>query len=311
MSSAFKNIYKKEIEFNMKLMGIAIVLSILVFTGWFITTKNKYKAIALTFCLIGVFTGIVLIFQDRITELTVKGVGTIKAATLQVESDAKIVSELKQRVENQSATVDLVAKDASEAKKISEEVVEKNKLAEEKLDTLNKAIAKVNDALANIDAETEFIKTVIAAQNDDRIAFDKLKGWSEEKNNRFSSRASQAWSTIFEDHNKLFSISGLKVPWIEGLDPSKLSLIELSQEYNKIPVQFKTALLEYIWKRDDIPKIDRLDFMMEVMKTDLSLTAVEYAGRHFTSGTEQKIKPLAVEYLSDWWEKHRQEFQEK
>ena len=46
------------------------------------------------------------------------------------------------------------------------------------------------------------------------------------------------------------------------------------------------------------------------MNSDLSLTAAEYAGRHFVTGTEQNIKPLAVEYLSEWWKKHRQEFQE-
>jgi hypothetical protein len=66
--------------------------------------------------------------------------------------------------------------------------------------------------------------------------------------------------------------------------------------------------LEYIWTRNDIPKIDRLDFLMSVMKFDASLTAVEYAGRHFTEGTEQKIKPLAVEFLAKWWDEHRSEF---
>ena len=51
--------------------------------------------------------------------------------------------------------------------------------------------------------------------------------------------------------------------------------------------------------------------MISVMKHDSSLTAVEYAGRHFTAGTEPKIKPMAVEYLVDWWAKHKQEFQQE
>lgn len=293
----------------MKWIGILLILSSIVWTTWWITTHDNYKVALFSLCLIAIFVGLVLIFQDRVTELTVKGVGTIKAVTQQVQSDAKAVAELKERVENQSATVDLIAKEASKAKEISEEVADKNKLAEEKLDTLNKTIAKANDALADIDAETEFIKIVIAAQNDDRKAFDKLKEWSEEKNHRFLSRAAQAWNTIFENHNKPYSISGFKVPWSENFDPSKLSLPELAQQYRGAPAQLKPALLEYIWKRDDIPKIDRLDFMMEVMNDDSSLTAVEYAGRHFTSGTNQKIKPMAVEYLSDWWENHRKEFQ--
>ena len=295
----------------MKLIGILLVLNSIALTAWWITTQNNHKGIAISLCLIAVFAGLALVLQDRITELTVKGVGTIKAATEQVQSNASTVAELKKRVENQSATVDLVAKEASKAKAISEEVADKNKRAEEKLDTLDKAITKANATLNNLDTATEFTMTVVAAQNDDRMAFDMLKKWSEDKNNRFSAKATQAWSTVFESHNKPYFISGLTVPWNEGFDPSKLSLPELAQQYTNAPAQLKPAFLEYIWKRDDISKVERLDFMIKIMKQDSSLNAVEYAGRFFTSGTDQKIKPLAVEYLVEWWKNHRHEFEKK
>lgn len=295
----------------MKLIGILLILISITFAAWHITTKSTHNYFIITLCLISVFAGLALILQDRATELTVKGIGTIKAATQQAQSDAKTIAELTERVENQSAIVALVAKDASKAKEISEEVADKNRRAEEKLNTLDEAITKANTALADLETATEFTMTVVAAQNDDRKAFDKLKEWSKEKNYRFSSRAAQAWNTIFENHNKPFFFSDLTVPWIEGIVPSNLSLPELAKQYRKAPTQLKPALLEYIWKRDDIPKIERLDFMMYVIKHDSSLTAVEYAGRHFTSGTNQKIKPMAVEYLADWWEKHKQEFQQK
>jgi hypothetical protein len=295
----------------MKIIGILLVLNSIALTAWWITTQNNHKTAVITLCLIAVFTGLGLILQDRITELTVKGVGTIKAATEQVQTDAKTVADLKERVENQSATVDLVAKEASKAKKISEEVADKNRRAEEKLNTLDESITKANATLANLDAATEFTMTVVAAQNDDRNAFDTLKKWSEDKNNPFSSKAAQAWSTIFESHNEPMYSSGFTVPWNEGFDPSKFSLPELAKQYYGAPAQLKLALLEYIWKRNDIPKMDRLNFMIDVMKHDPNLTAVEYAGRYFTSGTDQKIKPMAIEYLVDWWGKHKLEFQEK
>jgi hypothetical protein len=47
---------------------------------------------------------------------------------------------------------------------------------------------------------------------------------------------------------------------------------------------------------------------MSVIKTDHSLTAVEYAGRFFTQGTALKIAPVAVDALSQWWHEHRKEF---
>ncbi len=295
----------------MKLIGILLVLNSIALTAWWITTKSKHKPTVISLCLIAVFAGLVLILQDRITELTVKGVGTIKAVTEQVRTDANTVADLKKRVENQSATVDLIAKEASKAKEISEEVADKNRLAEEKLNTLDDAITKANATLANLDAATEFTMTVVAAQNDDRNAFDTLKEWSKDKENPFSSRAAQTWSTIFESHNEPIYLSNFTAPWKEGFDPSKLSLPELVKQYQGAPAQVKPALLEYIWKRNDIAKVERLDFMIDVMKHDTSLTAVEYAGRHFTAGTGQKIKPMAIEYLVDWWEKHKPEFQEK
>ncbi len=295
----------------MKLIGILLVLDSIALTAWWVTTHGSHKGTVVTLCFLTVFAGLALILQERITELTIKGVGTIKTAVQQVTSDAKTVAELKERVENQSATVDLVAKEASKAKALSEEVADKNKRAEDKLETLDKAIDKANTTLEELEAVTEFTTAVVAAQNDDRKAFDKLKLWAEDKAYRFSGRAQQAWNKILEEHSKPFFVSGFKVPWTEGFDPSKLTLPELSKQYQHAPAQLKPALLEYIWNRNDIPKIDRLDFMLNVMQTDSSLTAVEYAGRYFTSGTDQKIKPLAVEYLGNWWRKHRQEFKEK
>jgi hypothetical protein len=78
--------------------------------------------------------------------------------------------------------------------------------------------------------------------------------------------------------------------------------------FSAAPAFQKPGLLEYIWGRKDIPEIDRLDFLMQVIKTDPSLTSVEYAGRSFTNGTKAKIKPVAVEALSQWWDEHRKEF---
>lgn len=295
----------------MNLIGILLVLISIALTAWWVTTKGRHKGTVVTLCFLAVFAGFALILQGRITELTVKGVGTIKTAVQQVTSDAKTVADLKERVENQSATVDLVAKEASKAKALSEEVADKNKRAEDKLEILDKAINKANTTLEELDAVTEFTMTVVAAQNDDRKAFDKLKLWAEDKAYRFSGRAQQAWNTIMKEHSKPYFVSGFKVPWTEGFDPSKLVLPVLAQQYQQAPAQLKPALLEYIWNRNDIPKIDRLDFMLNIMQTDSSLTAVEYAGRYFTSGTNQKIKPLAVEYLANWWREHGQEFSGK
>jgi len=116
-----------------------------------------------------------------------------------------------------------------------------------------------------LELATEYTKTVVAAQNDDRKAFDKLKQWSEDNTHPFSKEAGKAWTAIFESHYRVFRVGGFSIPWNKGLDPSTLSLSQLQAQYRSAPSQLKPALLEYIWKRSDVPQIDRLDFMMKVM----------------------------------------------
>ena len=294
----------------MKIIGILLVLNSIAITGWWVGTHGSHKFGVITVCLIAVFAGLVLILNERITEITVKGVGSISASAEQAQTDAEAISQVKTRVETQSATVDLVADKATKAQELSEEVAKQNKKAEEKLATLDSAIGKAKNSLEELESTTEFTTTVVAAQNDDRDAFDQLEKWAKDACFRFSVKAGQAWHTILDDHSKPYHMSGFEFPWPEGFDPSELTLSQLEQQFSETLTHLKPALLEYIWKRNDFPKKDRLSFMMNVMKTDKSLKVVEYAGIHFTSGTSQEIKPIAVEHLSKWWDENKSSFED-
>jgi hypothetical protein len=92
--------------------------------------------------ILGVVAGLALTIQDRITELPLPGFGTIKAAAEQATIDAATISILKERVENQSATVDAVAAQASGAKVLAQQAEEQTKQAAQRLEDLDKAIAE-------------------------------------------------------------------------------------------------------------------------------------------------------------------------
>jgi hypothetical protein len=304
----------------LKVLGVALVIFGVAFPVWRLARKKgrsnqPHHGWTVLTGFLAVFAGLVLTMADRITELTVQGIGTIHAVTEQAISDAQTVSsikiqveEIKAQVEHGRATVDIVATEAVKAKEVSELVNAQSKDAAQKLEKLNLAITSANDALQRLQEEEQFQTLILAAQNDDRPSFDKLKKIAEDKDSKFNTLAGQAWVTISEAHSGPMFLSGFTVPWSPGVEASKLLLPELSAYYKATPSQLKPAVLEYIWKRDDIPKLARLDFMMEIMKTDTSLTAAEYAGRYFTQGTDQKIKAMALEYLSQWWNEHRQEF---
>ena len=278
-----------------KIWGIIILIVVLPLTFWWVTSARKYKGYVLSFCATAVFVGIALIIQDRIIEFTIEGIGTIKAAAEQATLDAKQVSEIRQRIEAQSATIDLVAMQAGEAKKLSEE--------------MDETLQKASKTLSELQQITEFTMTVVAAQNDDRKAFDQLKAWANDKSFPLSARAKQAWNTIFEEHSKPQYISYPKVPWREGLDPSKLTFKDLLQIYGSAPSPLKPMLIEYIWNRQDIPKKDRMQFLIDVMQHDQSLRAVEYAGIFFAQGAQLTIKQMAVDHMLSWWRDNKNEIQ--
>ena len=133
----------------MKLLGILIILNALVVAAWFSISGTANKWIIVV-CFAAIFSGIFFLVSDRATEVSVSGSGTIKAAVDRATSDAIQVAGLKARIEAQSATIDLVAKEAMEAKEVSESLKEKNRDAEEKLLTINSTLEKAAISLKGI-----------------------------------------------------------------------------------------------------------------------------------------------------------------
>jgi len=103
-----------------------------------------------------------LILEERIVEVTYKDVLSIKTSVNSVESDAKAISEIRKQIENQRATIDLVATDAQNAKRLSEQASNKLVTADKKLKYLDDAIYRANVAntrlslLVKIDAATQY-----------------------------------------------------------------------------------------------------------------------------------------------------------
>ena len=86
-----------------------------------------------------------LILPDEAIELTLKSVGTIKTAARQASADANVISDLRRRIERQSATIDLVAQQANTTLKLGEQLSEKTASTVKKLDDLNETLTAANN----------------------------------------------------------------------------------------------------------------------------------------------------------------------
>src|SRR3990167_8484183 len=105
----------------LQIIGLIIIITPISITIWSFIRSKPYAKPMLLVSVISVFIGLPLIIINRITEITVGRVGTIKTATKQVTSDAKEVSKLKERIVSQGATIDLVAQNSIDAKNLSTE----------------------------------------------------------------------------------------------------------------------------------------------------------------------------------------------
>ena len=153
------------------MVGAAIWL----FRGY--TPTWPFVSLVVLFLIIGV----VVLLGDRVTEFNLGKIGSIKAAAKQAQIDASEVAAIREKVENQRAVIDVVAKEASEGKKLYETLSAENKQAEEKIASLKSTVENASQELTKLQTLSEFNSTVVAAQSDDRRAYDKLLRWANDK----------------------------------------------------------------------------------------------------------------------------------
>ena len=107
----------------MKIVGILLIFNALFLATWWVCTNHPYKTWAIFAGLVAIFVGVYFTVQDRAIEISIEKVGTIKAAAEQATIDAQAVTALRNRIESQSATVDLVAQSATKAHKLIEDLL--------------------------------------------------------------------------------------------------------------------------------------------------------------------------------------------
>lgn len=260
----------------------------------FASRGAKSKGVAITVCAISVLAGLALIFSDSVEELAFAGVGSIRFARREAETELAEIRVIRGEIEEiRNASLDLQTAAESAAGRITE---------------LEAASQAADDIILHMSATVDFMSTVAAAENDSRVAYDKLKSIAEDLSSAFKEDAEAAWKRIAQQHSQPFFYSNLAVPWLPEVKPEDLSMRELLEGYSAASVEIRPALVEYIWKRQDLPLGQRMAFLADVIERDTSLQAVEYAARYFAQGAELEAGPMEIERLLEWWDAHRSEY---
>lgn len=266
----------------MKLFGLLMIVNAMVYAIYHLTNNLPSKELVVVTCLVCVLIGLAFCFDERVSEITIAKVGTIKLAAERALADAQAISEIKKSVEKHDAEIAAAAEDFK---------------------TLTAQLERAKIATKELEEQSEFSRTILLAQCDNRIAYDKLMKLGTSNGFRFEQEALQAFETIKRAHSAPYFASDFGMPWAEGVDPSKLDLPTLVNEYKNSKGTLKLGFLEYIWKRQDFELKSRLEFLVDVYKNDESLAAVEYAGRYLAIGLNVTAGPLDYGAILDGWEK--------
>jgi hypothetical protein len=99
----------------MMYFGLFLVIFGLLLSVWAAIRDKPFfkKTLATSFIIL--FAGIVLTFGDRLEEVTVENVGSIKTAVVKANKEADEISKIRKRIEAQADKIDLVAKEAESA----------------------------------------------------------------------------------------------------------------------------------------------------------------------------------------------------
>lgn len=257
----------------------------------------------------GILTGAVLFFHAELQELTIKlwgGSGTLKLRQ-RAAVDADAIASIRKRVEAQSATVDLAAESAAEAHALIENLSAKNKTAEGKIKEIETAGTTIQETITELQETAKFFSTVVAAQTDDRHAFNTLVAWIDNKSYRYRQPAADAVVQIRAEFGGPIKPGFANVPWPQGTDPEQLPLERLRDMYQSSVRLYKTSLVHAVWKSKVISKKAKMAFFVEILEEDDSLGATFYAGKFFVKAAGDpnlKWGPFSTKALLDWWQRN-------
>ena len=127
----------------LQLLGIIIIANSLIVSGWWLLNGKPWSVGLGTLLILALVVGLALIFNERAIEISFGKVATLKAAAAQAQTDANEIAKIRERVEAQAATMDLVAKESAEAKKLLAQLSEQNKIAEEKLQSITEKTSQI------------------------------------------------------------------------------------------------------------------------------------------------------------------------
>jgi len=273
----------------MKIIGILIIVGALILTAVYLRTKKTSTGWVVLTCFLAIFAGAILILGERITEITLEHIGSIKAASDQAVADAEAIREIKEQFEERLEDTDT------------------------KIAKLNEAIDNAYSTIEELKSFSEFSSTILAAQNDDWVSFEMLSNWANDTEYPWKELAANAYVTIRGKYGRNVTSPHLIFDWSQNGDPREIPLSEFEMLFETQDPLFHANIATRVWNRGDFSKKDKLKFFLRIYNESKSLAARNNAGNFFirASGEPKLVnwKPFSSEMLNNWWAENESELE--
>jgi hypothetical protein len=247
-------------------------------------------------------------FQDKQITLLVQQKAQERidaiADSLIHEQVSKMIAPLKQEL------TDLVNKSSGEFNTSLGHLDERIKASQADEQTTRQIIGDAQQALANVQAQTDFVRTFLAALFDKRDAFDRLVKWSTDLTSPFQSLSSDA---VIDIKSSFWGQQGDK-PYLQfdlpkDADPHSQTLDQLKTTWQTLPSAFAKFFVMNTWDNTVLTKDQKFTFLHDIIAdSHNSLMAADKAARYISDDQHLTYdrNPLDFNIIDTWYKNRSQ-----
>ena len=264
---------------------------------------NIYKLIGWGITILFVFgVGVALyLLGDKFDDIQ----SSIKLKGEEIESQVgeKVSSRLDDEFKKENIHSLVEEKAKERIGMVADEIISKN--IEDKI---KPEVLTLTSELDKAKKLSEFLLTVIKSQSDDRMAFEQLEQWADDKSYSFSKEAKNAKEVIrgsYVNFPPFVTIDWQKM----NIDPSSLTIPQLYKLYETLPPLLHSDLIIHVWEKiPTVSKKDRIQFLINVLEKEKSLAALTFSGKYLSEEFNLGWNPFVIKHLLNTWEAKKDKY---
>ncbi len=251
--------------------------------------------------------------RDEVTtriekEFKQENISSLVAQQAQIRIDAIADNLIKDQIGKQitplkTELTTLIASSSTELQAKVKELDAKLTQSRATEEELRGLLTEARKTVDNVKQQSDFVLTVLAAQSDDRNAFDKLRKWSNDNSFSLRQQAKAAELNILKSHSSFMSDAHMTMSWVEGFDTTTMTISDIRSNWNNLPSMYARAYAEFVWKHKNITKEEKLQFLHDVLGNSRgSMQTADWAAK--TLAKDAKVKynpPFDFSAIEKWW----------